>query len=490
MIFILLLIATTTFIAGAAAFFSVYGLAATFSGTFWSVVLMGSSLEMGKLIAASYLYRYWNKTNRWLKTYLMAGVATLMILTSTGIFGYLSSGYQQDVLPLKQAEQQVQVLEEEKARLIQRKTQIDEQIAQLPTNSVKGRVQLIKGFKQEQAAVTDRITELDKVILENKTKLIQTQAHIGPITYIAGAFGLDTDGATKYLIYLIIFAFDPMAVALTLAVNIALRLRKEEIEEAERQSHEERLRKMQNEHEERMLAEKYAAEEAAKQVAPVAALVVDEHGLPEIPDERIPPMPPVVEPEEAPEVTEAELQRAFPDHFAEVKLPESSLPVETTEEEPFELHTTEAPLFDKVEADVVTFEAPETVEVELQPEPDFVEEPEVEEFAAEPEVEPLERPGDYIQEEEVPPFREETVESAEEPVAAVEEPVQPARRRVRPYGSINTVLSDAKLNELVQHYRWLRDKEKSGEALTQDDRWELGAIEEILRKHGLGLYIG
>ena len=132
MIFIALLILTTTFIAGAAAFFSVYGLAATFSGTFWSVVLMGSSLEAGKLIAASYLYRYWNKTNIWLKTYLMAGVATLMLLTSTGIFGYLSSGYQQDVLPLKQAEQQVQALEAEKVRLIQRKMQIDDQIASLP----------------------------------------------------------------------------------------------------------------------------------------------------------------------------------------------------------------------------------------------------------------------------------------------------------------------------------------------------------------------
>ena len=109
--FIVLLALTTTFIAGSAAFFSVYGLASTFSGTFWSVVLMGSSLEAGKLIAASYLYRYWHVTNFWLKTYLMAGVAALMLLTSTGIFGYLSSGYQTDVLPLKQIEQQVKVLE-------------------------------------------------------------------------------------------------------------------------------------------------------------------------------------------------------------------------------------------------------------------------------------------------------------------------------------------------------------------------------------------
>lgn len=262
MAFIIVLIIAATAIAGAAAFFSVYGLAFTFSGTFWSVVVMGASLELGKLVAASYLYRYWEKTHRALKWYLMFGVAALMILTSTGIFGYLSSGYQTDVLPLKQAEEQVKVLDEEKARLIARKTQIDTQIAQLPQNSVRGRTQLIKGFKDEQATVTARIGELDKEILANKTKLIQTQAHIGPITYIATAFGLDSDNATKYLIYLIIFAFDPMAVALTLAVNTALKLRREEQEEEERLGHEERMRRMQLEHEERLLAEKFSHEEA------------------------------------------------------------------------------------------------------------------------------------------------------------------------------------------------------------------------------------
>lgn len=435
MIFIALLVLTTTAIAGAAAFFSVYGLAATFSGTFWSVVMMGASLEAGKLIAASYLYRYWNKTNRWLKTYLMAGVATLMVLTSTGIFGYLSSGYQQDVLPLKQAEEQVKVLEGEKDRLIARKTQIDEQIANLPQNSVKGRVQLIKGFKDEQASVTNRIAALDQEILANKTKLIQTQAHIGPITYIASAFGLDTDNATKYLIYLIIFAFDPMAVALTLAVNIAVRLRKEELEEAERQSHEERMRKMQNEHEERMLAEKLAKEEAAEVIAPVAVAAAEP--LPELTSWQAPD--PAIDTQlELPDEKVEELKSALIDY------PSDDLVVEHD-------HTPE-PLP----------EPEPVVKVEPEPLPEPIDE-----------VEPIERPGDHLIDEN----------------PTVEEIPTPARRRIRPYGQINTNMNDAKLAELMQHYRWLKSKETNGEGLTQDDRWELSAIEDILRKQGLGLYI-
>lgn len=247
MFFIALLIATTVAIAGAAAYFSVYGMAYTFSGVFWSVVAMGASLEAGKLIAASYLYRYWNKTNVLLKSYLIFGVAALMLLTSVGIFGYLSSGYQQDVLPLKQKTEQVQLLEEEKVRVLQRKNQIDNLMAGSATvtsvtgdkgidrralmalrETTRARESLVKQYKAEQAEVTQRIKELDAQLLTMKQELIQVEAHIGPITYIAKAFNFPTDDATKYLIFIIIFAFDPMAVALTLAVNTALRLRREE----------------------------------------------------------------------------------------------------------------------------------------------------------------------------------------------------------------------------------------------------------------------
>lgn len=236
MFFIVLLALSATAIAGSAAFFSVYGLAHIFSGTFWSVVVMGSSLEAGKLVAASFLYRYWKKTGFILKSYLILGVVALMILTSTGIFGYLSSGYLSDTMPLAQIDKQVELLNSEKTRLIDRKTQIDNQIAQLPTNSIRGRTQLIKQFKDEQKTATDRISALDQQILEVTQKQIQTQAHVGPIIYIAKAFDLQTDDATKYLIYIIIFAFDPMAVALTLAVNIAIRIRDEEKLLAKQQS--------------------------------------------------------------------------------------------------------------------------------------------------------------------------------------------------------------------------------------------------------------
>lgn len=251
MIFISLLVLVTLAIAGSAAFFSVYGLAATFSGAFWSVIMMGASLEAGKLIAASYLYRFWKETSWFLKAYLFAGITCLMLITSVGIFGFLSQGYQSDVLPLKQKQERVQLLEQEKERILQRKRQIDDLLARAPLlqnlqnqngeidsqtlralrESNRTREQLSRQYKDEQQEVTNRLKQLDKELLELRQELIKTEVKIGPITYIAKVFGLPTDDATKYLIFLIIFAFDPMAIALTLAVNIALQKHKESKEQ-------------------------------------------------------------------------------------------------------------------------------------------------------------------------------------------------------------------------------------------------------------------
>ena len=459
MAFIIVLIIAATAIAGSAAFFSVYGLAFTFSGTFWSVVVMGSSLELGKLVAASYLYRYWDKTHRALKWYLMFGVAALMILTSTGIFGYLSSGYQTDVLPLKQAEEQVKVLEEEKTRLIARKTQIDNQIAQLPQNSVKGRTQLIKGFKDEQATVTARIGELDKEILENKTKLIQTQAHIGPITYIATAFGLDSDNATKYLIYLIIFAFDPMAVALTLAVNIAQKIRREEMEEekkaaaiaareAEEAEREERKRKLQAEHDERMFAESLAAQ-------------IVEHRQP-VAEE---PKPiEVVEPEPEPEPTPI-------DDAGAVFIP----------------HEDERPAFELTPPEPI-----EVVEPEPEPEPEI-------DHSNQLELN-LEKENDSVEViDQSPPVNDEQpaedVGVAEEQFATKPPTLDlppPQQRHYRPYSGLwngEAGNMDAKLSELVSHYNWLKQRRAAGEELSRDELWEFQAIEDVLKKHGFNIYL-
>lgn len=241
MVFVGLLSLVTALIAFAAAYFSVYGLAATFGGVFWSVVFMGASLEAGKLIAASYLYRYWTETHTLLKTYLIAGIAALMLLTSTGIFGYLSSGYQQELIPLKQQQVQLTQLQQDRDRILARKLQIEQLLVEstsIVTNTNSSRVLreqtrsrelLAKQYGSELKGLNDRLTTVDQQISTIETKVVAAESHIGPIVFIASAFGLDTDNATKYLIMIIVFAFDPMAVALTLATNNAIRVHSQKL---------------------------------------------------------------------------------------------------------------------------------------------------------------------------------------------------------------------------------------------------------------------
>jgi hypothetical protein len=240
MVFIIILILTTLAIAGSAAYFSIYGLAAIFSGIFWPVILMGGSLEAGKLVAASYVYRYRDSISRVMKIYLISAILVLMLITSAGIFGFLSMGYQQDTLPLKQQEQQITLLQSEQVELenfkkerLARRKQIDADIAALPNNFITGRQRLMKSYGPELEQLrndiglyTRQIGEKTIKISELKQQKLISEVHTGPIIFIAKAFATETDDATKWMIMLIMFAFDPLAVALTLGVNHAILQRK------------------------------------------------------------------------------------------------------------------------------------------------------------------------------------------------------------------------------------------------------------------------
>ena len=250
MLFIALLILTTFSIAGSAAWFSIYGLANIFSGAFWPVVIMGSSLEAGKLIAASFLYRYYKKISFLMKIYLTLAIFVLMVITSAGIYGFLAAAYQQDVLPLEEMEAKVELLKDEKEELQTRKKAMDDQIAQMPPNYITARIRLQREFAPELEKINKRIPEITSEIQELTNKVINTKVHVGPIIFIAKSLGEEVDDATKYMILLIIFAFDPLAVMLTIGANIAILDRKrikdekkeqQRLEEKEEQRHQEEL---------------------------------------------------------------------------------------------------------------------------------------------------------------------------------------------------------------------------------------------------------
>ena len=213
-------------IAGSAAAFSVYGLAKLFSGAFLSVVIMASALELGKLVTASFLYRYWNMINWFQKVYMTIATIVLIFITSAGIFGYLSNAYQGATLEFEKQstelltiEERIEQLDEDKVFL---KEELEVAISELPDNYITAKRKLREEYNPQ-------ITQLNQELLEFKTRradleiqLVSTGVDVGPAIYLARTFGTDIDTVVKFFIFILIFVFDPLAVMLVIAYNQVL----------------------------------------------------------------------------------------------------------------------------------------------------------------------------------------------------------------------------------------------------------------------------
>ena len=213
-------------VAGSAAFFSVFGLSKLFAGATLSVIIMAGSLEFAKLIAASFLYRYWTQVNNFLKYYLMIGTIVLVLITSAGIFGYLSNAYQgatvafeKQTTALLAYEDRLEQLEEDKVFL---KEELDAQIASLPENYITAKRKLREDFNPQIQKVNNEILDIKGKVADLKVELIETGVDVGPAIYLARTFDTDVDTVVKFFIFILIFVFDPMALAMVLAWNTAI----------------------------------------------------------------------------------------------------------------------------------------------------------------------------------------------------------------------------------------------------------------------------
>ncbi len=210
-------------VAGSAAYYSVFGLSKLFSGAMFAVVIMAGSLEFAKLVSASFLYRYWNKINQVLKAYMTIGVVTLVLITSGGIFGFLSNAYQgatvefeKESTALLYKEDRLDQLTEDKEFL---KEELEAAVAELPENYRTAKRKLREDYQPQITAINDKMLELKSEIGDLKIALVETGVDVGPAIYLARVFGTDVDTVVKFFIFILIFVFDPMAVSLVIAYN-------------------------------------------------------------------------------------------------------------------------------------------------------------------------------------------------------------------------------------------------------------------------------
>ena len=270
-------------LAGCAAFFSVKGIALLFSASFYSVAIMAGSLEIAKLVSASYLYRYWNSINKILRSYMLSAVVLLMAITSLGIFGFLSDAFQRNFSQYSSNVNKAQALKSQqnfitsqvdfnKSKLkdlidLQKtyQTSLDSAVKQdVSTTKVSSgglfssdktekvtdsklldsRNKIVEGSQQNINSLFNQISIVSSELqnLEQQaSKLSQeimglesdnTKGEIGTFKFVAEAFGMKIENAVRLFIILIVIVFDPLAVALVIAYNSLLN--KKEILEVEK----------------------------------------------------------------------------------------------------------------------------------------------------------------------------------------------------------------------------------------------------------------
>ena len=260
----LLLGLSALFVAFNAAFFSVSGLSKLFAGASLSVMLMASSLELAKLITAGYLYNYWERINKVFRIYLSIGVVILVLITSLGIYGFLTSAFQDTFNVYSVAEKQRSFLqqkekfwEDDVARYDIELSRISDNIATL-SNAKASSIQVrdttsTTGFRNTISTTELRLSQQRIAVEEENRKEVQAKrevaadslqsiqlkildldtdteigSELGPLQYLSGLLDKPMDQIINWFILIIIFVFDPLAVALVVAFNNAMKVDKGE----------------------------------------------------------------------------------------------------------------------------------------------------------------------------------------------------------------------------------------------------------------------
>ena len=245
-------------VSASAAFYSVFGLSKLFAGASTQVIIMAGSLEFAKLVTASLLYQYWTEISKALKIYLSIAVFVLMVITSGGIYGFLSGAYQETATKSEFLDKSLAVLqvkqnrfEDNKNDLTLEKSQLNKTISDLRKSlSNPAQVQYVdresgqlitttsssarKALQSELnstikdrnhinlklEAVQDSIMKLDTDLLELEMGN-EEQRELGPLKYLSDMTGTSMDKVVNWFLLLIVFVFDPLAIALVVTANFA-----------------------------------------------------------------------------------------------------------------------------------------------------------------------------------------------------------------------------------------------------------------------------
>lgn len=225
------LIGAAVSVSALAAGFSVMGLGALFSGALLAVYAMASALEFAKFVLAAYLHQRWQKLNLIFRTYLLFSIVVLSLITSLGVFGFLSDAYQSSSALLDAENIKLGSLKNQEAQKKAEYDRLVKSVEEIPATRITKRLQLRAELEPAMNELQKEMSGIEKQVSAANLKILEVKQRVGPLIYIARAFDKDLDTVVKYLILVFVSVFDPLAICLVIATSEALTSRRQRGEE-------------------------------------------------------------------------------------------------------------------------------------------------------------------------------------------------------------------------------------------------------------------
>jgi hypothetical protein len=220
------LIVSAACVSALGAAFSVVGLGALFSGAMLAVWAMAGSLEFSKFVLAAYLHQRWKELNILFRAYLVFAVVVLSLITSMGIFGFLSDAYQSSSHEIEEVNIKIANLRSQQKLNEAEIARLNKAIDEIPDSRVSKKIKARAESEPRISALTKESEEIDRKIGTANLKLHEIKKKIGPLVYIARATNKDIDTIVTYLILVFVIVFDPLAICLVIATSEAIEARR------------------------------------------------------------------------------------------------------------------------------------------------------------------------------------------------------------------------------------------------------------------------
>ena len=207
-------------LAGGAALFTVLGFRELFEPTL-KITFMAVAIEVGKIVAVSAIYQFREILNWLAKTVMLVMIIIAMVITSMGVYGYLSSAFTRDSLAINQNKAKIELIDTRKATVEARIAEIDADINRIGDNFITKRMELIQTYAPEKQALLEELNTINEQETNLKLDQLQKESEFGAIVLLAKSVDwLDESQSMLYFIGLIIFVFDPLAIVLTFVANV------------------------------------------------------------------------------------------------------------------------------------------------------------------------------------------------------------------------------------------------------------------------------